>query len=86
MVAVDDLNLRVKEGEVLGFVGPNGAGKTTTIRILAGLLRPTSGKATIGGYDVTRDTVEVKTMVGYMPDMFGVYDEMRAKAIAIGSR
>ncbi len=78
VVAVDDLNLTVEEGEIFGFVGPNGAGKTTTIRILAGLLRPTSGKATIGGYDVGRDTVEVKRMVGYMPDMFGVYDEMRA--------
>ncbi len=77
VVAVDDLNLTVEEGEIFGFVGPNGAGKTTTIRILAGLLRPTSGKATIGGYDVTRDTVEVKRWVGYMPDMFGVYDEMR---------
>ncbi len=77
VVAVDDLNLRVKEGEIFGFVGPNGAGKTTTIRMLAGLLKPTSGKVTIGGYDVTRDAVEVKKMVGYMPDMFGVYDEMR---------
>ncbi len=78
VVAVDGLSLTVEEGEIFGFVGPNGAGKTTTIRILAGLLRPTSGKATIGGYDVSKDTVEVKRMVGYMPDMFGVYEEMRA--------
>ncbi len=75
--AVDDLNLTVREGEVFGFVGPNGAGKTTTIRMLVGLLKPTSGKATIGGYDITKDLDEVKKIVGYMPDMFGVYDEMR---------
>ncbi|MBI2352298.1 MAG: ABC transporter ATP-binding protein [Deltaproteobacteria bacterium] len=77
VVAVNDLNLKVKRGEVFGFIGPNGAGKTTTIRILSGLLKPTSGKASIGGYDVTRDTTEVKKLVGYMPDLFGVYDEMR---------
>ena len=77
VVAVDHLDLKVNEGEIFGFVGPNGAGKTTTIRMLAGLLKPTLGKATIGGYDVARDTVAVKRILGYMPDMFGVYDEMR---------
>lgn len=77
IVAVNDLNLKIKQGEVFGFIGPNGAGKTTTIRILAGLLRPTSGRATIGGYDVTKDTTQVKSLVGYMPDSFGVYDQMR---------
>ncbi len=77
VVAVDHLDLKVNEGEIFGFVGPNGAGKTTTIRMLAGLLKPTLGKVTIGGYDVTRDTVAVKRILGYMPDMFGVYDEMR---------
>src|SRR3990172_2192270 len=77
IVAVHDLSLKIKQGEVFGFIGPNGAGKTTTIRILAGLLRPTSGKAAIGGYDVTKDTTQVKSLVGYMPDSFGVYDQMR---------
>ncbi len=77
VAAVNDLNLKVKRAEVFGFIGPNGAGKTTTIRILAGLLRPTSGKATIDGYDVIKDTMEVKKVVGYMPDLFGVYDQMR---------
>src|SRR3990172_2613868 len=77
IVAVHDLSLKIKQGEVFGFIGPNGAGKTTTIRILAGLLRPTSGKATIGGYDVTKAPTQVKRLVGYMPDSFGVYDQMR---------
>ena len=75
--ALDALDMEVKRGEIFGFIGPNGAGKTTTIRILAGLMRPTSGKATISGYDVTRESDKVKRLVGYMPDFFGVYGEMR---------
>ncbi len=75
--ALDRLDLYIERGEIFGFIGPNGAGKTTTIRILAGLLQPTQGRATIAGHDVTRDTDRVKQLVGYMPDFFGVYGEMR---------
>ncbi len=75
--ALDRLDMHIERGEIFGFIGPNGAGKTTTIRILAGLLQPTAGRATIAGHDVTRDTDRVKQLVGYMPDFFGVYGEMR---------
>ena len=75
--ALDRLDMHIGRGEIFGFIGPNGAGKTTTIRILAGLLQPTAGRATIAGHDVTRDTDRVKQLVGYMPDFFGVYGEMR---------
>ena len=75
--ALSDLNLHVDEGDAFGFIGPNGAGKTTTIRILATLLKPTSGSATLAGYDVQRKPQEVKRVMGYMPDFFGVYDGMR---------
>ncbi|MGH9362961.1 MAG: ABC transporter ATP-binding protein, partial [Thermoanaerobaculia bacterium] len=73
-VAVDDLSLDVGAGEIFGFIGPNGAGKTTTIRILATLLDPTSGEATIDGACVQNQVEEVRRLVGYMPDSFGVYD------------
>ena len=75
-VAVDDLNLTVETGEVFGFVGPNGAGKTSTIRILAGLLRPTSGEVSIAGFSVRQIPIEVKRRIGYMPDFFGVYPDL----------
>ena len=75
-LALNNLNLSIAEGEIFGFIGPNGAGKTTTIRILAGLLLPTRGKAEVDGFDVTRDSRKVKEVVGYMPDSFGVYDNM----------
>ncbi|MEW6351368.1 MAG: ABC transporter ATP-binding protein [Thermodesulfobacteriota bacterium] len=77
--AVDHLNLRVEEGDIFGFIGPNGAGKTTTIRILATLLAPTSGSAFVKGFNVTGRPYEVKKLVGYMPDSFGVYDGMRLR-------
>src|SRR4051812_4344247 len=64
---VKDVTLGVEEGEIFGFLGPNGAGKTTTIRVLMGLLRPTSGGATIAGHDVWRESVAVKKLVGYLP-------------------
>lgn len=76
-VALDELSISVDRGRILGFIGPNGAGKTTTIRILVGLSRPTSGKAMIAGCDCTRDTALIKRLVGYMPDTFGSYDNMR---------
>jgi len=75
--ALDNLSISVSAGQILGFIGPNGAGKTTTIRILVGLLRPTSGSATIAGADCVRDAHRIKRLVGYMPDAFGSYDNMR---------
>lgn len=75
--AVDSLSLRVGRGEVLGFIGPNGAGKTTTLRMLATLLPPDAGTAAIHGLDILKDRDEVRGCLGYMPDFFGVYDQMR---------
>ena len=77
VLALDHLNLVVEAGEIFGYIGPNGAGKTTTIRILSGLMRPTSGEATVAGVDVVRHPQEAKKVVGYMPDVFGVYQGMR---------
>ena len=77
--AVKSLDLELDEGDVFGFIGPNGAGKTTTIRILVGLARPTSGTATISGVDCVNDAREIKQLVGYMPDRFGSYDNMRVR-------
>lgn len=76
-VALDSLNLTVNKGEILGFIGPNGAGKTTTIRVLVGLTRPTSGTAHIAGADCVREAQKVRRLIGYMPDKFGSYDNMR---------
>lgn len=76
-VAVDNLSLVVGKGQILGFIGPNGAGKTTTISVLVGLSRPTSGSASIAGVDCSNDTQHIKKLVGYMPDVFGSYDNMR---------
>ncbi|HUG92631.1 MAG TPA: ABC transporter ATP-binding protein [Planctomycetaceae bacterium] len=78
-VALDDLSISLERGHVLGFIGPNGAGKTTTIRILVGLARPTSGNARIAGVDCARDSRKIKRLVGYMPDRFGSYDNMRVR-------
>ena len=77
VTALDRLTLSVGRGQILGFVGPNGAGKTTTIRILVGLARPTSGSATIAGADCVREARKIKRLVGYMPDVFGSYDNLR---------
>lgn len=74
--AVDSLNLKIGEGEIFGFIGPNGAGKTTTIKMLATLLVPTSGRIRINGIDVEEDPREVRKMIGYMPDYFGVYPDL----------
>src|SRR5437762_1217147 len=76
-VALDRLTLAVQRGQILGFVGPNGAGKTTTIKILVGLARPSSGTASIAGVDCVRQARKIKQLVGYMPDTFGSYDNMR---------
>jgi ABC-2 type transport system ATP-binding protein len=77
ITALEGLDLAIPRGHIFGYIGHNGAGKTTTIRILAGLLEPTSGKATIAGLDVTSARDRVKSLVGYMPDSFGVYEQMR---------
>ena len=78
-IALDRLSLTLNRGSILGFIGPNGAGKTTTIRILVGLSRPTSGYAKIGGADCVKDLTKVRRLVGYMPDKFGSYDNMRVR-------
>ncbi|MDG1874554.1 MAG: ABC transporter ATP-binding protein, partial [Mariniblastus sp.] len=75
--ALDDLSIAICRGQILGFIGPNGAGKTTTIKILVGLSRPTSGSATIAGADCVKDSRRIRKLVGYMPDKFGSYDNMR---------
>ncbi|QEF97967.1 putative ABC transporter ATP-binding protein YbhF [Stieleria maiorica] len=75
--ALDSLSISVHSGQILGFIGPNGAGKTTTIRILVGLLKPTSGSARIAGADCLTESRKIKRLVGYMPDDFGKYNNMR---------
>lgn len=75
--AVNDLNLHIPKGEIFGFVGPNGAGKTTTMRIICGLLDATSGKVFADGIDVINRPKELKRIIGYMPDFFGVYDDLK---------
>jgi ABC-2 type transport system ATP-binding protein len=75
--AVKALNLELDEGDVFGFIGPNGAGKTTTMRMLATLLDPTSGEAYICGHSIYQRPREIRRLVGYMPDFFGVYDDMK---------
>lgn len=77
--ALKGLNLQIEKGDIFGFIGPNGAGKTTTIRILSTLLTPTMGRATINGIDVMKNPYEIKKIIGYMPDSFGVYDGMRLR-------
>lgn len=77
--ALDNLTINVRRGQILGFIGPNGAGKTTTIKILVGLSRPTSGSASICGVDCMTDSRKIKRLVGYMPDTFGTYDNMRVQ-------
>ena len=75
-VAVDHINFEVQAGEVVGYLGPNGSGKTTTIRMLLGLLKPSDGKATVLGYDVFKQSEEIRARVGYMSQKFAIYDDL----------
>lgn len=75
--AVNDLSFEIEPGEIFGFVGSNGAGKSTTMKVAAGLLAPTQGTVYVGGYDVRCDRNKAKSLIGYMPDFFGVYDDLK---------
>ena len=77
--ALKGIDLEVKKGEIFGFLGPNGAGKTTTIKILAGLLRPTSGSASIAGYDLASDGLHARTLISYVPDEPFLYEKLTAR-------
>ncbi len=77
-VAVNRLGLQIRKGEIFGFLGPNGAGKTTTFLMLLGLSEPTSGTARVCGYDPTREPLQVKRVVGYLPENVGFYDDLTA--------
>ena len=77
--AVIDVSLQVKRGEIFGFLGPNGSGKTTTIRMLCGLMTPDSGKGQCLGYDILKDSRMIKPLVGYVPQMFSLYQDMTVK-------
>jgi len=77
LFAIKKLELKLERGDVFGFIGPNGAGKTTTMRILATLLNPTWGEAYVGGYSIYTKPKEIRRIIGYMPDFFGVYDNMK---------
>jgi len=78
-LAVDQVDFEVAAGEIVGILGPNGSGKTTTILMLLGLTEPTSGQATVAGFDPLRDPLEVKRRVGYLPDQIGFYENMSAR-------
>jgi ABC-2 type transport system ATP-binding protein len=77
--AVDEISLVVEQGEIFGFLGANGAGKTTTIRMLCGLLLPTSGKGTVAGYDIYRDSEKIKRSIGYMSQKFSLYRDLTGR-------
>jgi len=79
VVAVSDLSLKVEAGEFFGFLGPNGAGKTTTIKLLTGLLKPTSGRIFIGGIDITKEPEKAKQKIGYIPDNPYIYDKLSGR-------
>lgn len=75
-IAVNDISFEVESGEIFGFLGANGAGKTTAMRMLCGLSKPTSGKATIAGYDIYKDTENIKKNIGYMSQRFSLYEDL----------
>jgi ABC-2 type transport system ATP-binding protein len=75
-IAVDSVSFEVANGEIFGFLGPNGAGKSTTIRMLCGILAPSSGRATVAGYDIAKESEQVKQNIGYMSQKFSLYDDL----------
>ena len=75
-LAVDHIDFQVNQGEIFGFLGPNGAGKTTTIRMLCGLLKPSDGEASVAGFSIQKETVEVKSRIGVVPEISNLYDEL----------
>ena len=77
-VAINSLDLVAKPGEIVGFLGPNGAGKTTTVRILTGMIQPTSGTATVAGFDVVKEPLEVKKRIGYVPETGALFETLSA--------
>ena len=79
LVAVDDLTLEVERGEVFGFLGPNGAGKTTTVRMLTGLIRPSSGSARVAGFEVGKNDSEIRGKVGLLTEAPGMYELLTAE-------
>src|SRR2546421_6072416 len=78
-IAVNNLNLTVQRGEFFGFLGPNGAGKSTTIKMLTGLLRPTSGAAFVGGVDVWRDPIQARALMGVLPEYLNLYERLTGR-------
>ncbi len=75
-IAVDSISFQVRRGEIFGFIGPNGAGKSTTIKMLCGILRPTSGIGIVSGYDITQESEKIKKVIGYMSQKFSLYEDM----------
>ena len=74
--AVDNLNIEIKKGEIFGFLGPNGSGKSTTIKLLCGLIAPTSGDAIVNGYSILREGEQIKKEIGYMSQKFSLYEDL----------
>jgi len=77
--AVDQINLHIKKGEIFGFLGPNGAGKTTTLKMMTGLLKINTGRISIGGFDIAKAPLEVKKLIGYIPDRPYIYEKLSGK-------
>lgn len=79
VLAVDDLNIEVRKGEIFGFIGPNGAGKTTTIKMITGILRPTEGSVSINGTDMFAEPIKAKRLIGYVPDTHEAFDRLTGR-------
>jgi len=79
--ALNNLNLEIEKGELLGIIGPNGAGKTTTIRIICCILQPNSGEVTVGGYSIHHDQIKIKSMIGYLPEEPNLYERFKAREL-----